>query len=406
MDWLTTTPPTVIAALAFTQWPVLWLVVTVVAAFSVHRGRAAMTAAVVIVIVLPLPYELGIMTLPITHENYGHVLFAAALLAPTLLLPGLIWPQPDAAANASPGEVRRGLWLALRLAVLFAAAFVIDAAFEALDTDATDLQITLYFLYLPLLVVLQARWTAASTWMITAPALARRPRLRRTLAAAAVTTLIIALHNDRTLPYALATAGDFAGDEYAMHNDTRNCATLSAHPDHGVLQLKGEFCLTTPATFDALRAQHPTIQRIVLDSPGGRAFGALEIGQRLHALGFDARVDRQCSSACVTALVGAHRRWVGPDSWIGVHQTSANVWAQGNRQARWAISNAAEIVAFEHERGVSADLQARASETPPESIDFLSPEDVVAFGIAQLATDDPWLPAEKAETSNELQATP
>lgn len=104
--------------------------------------------------------------------------------------------------------------------------------------------------------------------------------------------------------------------------------------------------------------------------------------------------------ACVTVLVGARQRWVGPDGWVGVHQVSADVWAEGGRRVQWPMQTGDDVLAFHESRGVLPALDSRAPRTPPDDLDFLNPEDIVAFGIAKIATDAPWLPPDRVDENN------
>ena len=408
MDWPAVTPYA-IATLAFTQWPALWLVVVVVAACSVHRGRAALTSGVAMTIFLMLLLDIGFARPHLDHANYGHVIFAAAVLAPLLMLPRALWPvagQPPVDEPAAP--IRRGaLWL-LTLPMLYTLAFAIDRGFEWLDPEPTDARLSGYTAYSLLPTILAARWAATGTWLVSTPLLSRWPRFRRGAAAMAVTALLVFLHDGRSLPYALAAAGDFAGIGMAASEPEEACATVRADEANRVLHLDGAICDETPEAFEAAHASHPDIRRIVLDSYGGRLSAALAIGQRLEELAFDARVDGQCSSACVTVLVGAHRRYVGPDGWIAVHQVSATLWAEGNQWVRWPLPANEEAEAFHRARGVSPELSTRIEQTPPELLDTLETADLVAYGIAEPTTDAPWIAmdAPPTESPPSTEATP
>lgn len=394
MDWPAATPYA-IATLAFTQWPAVWWVVVVVAACSLHRGRAALTCGVAMTIFLLLLLDAAVVRPHFDHANYGHVIFAAAILAPLLMLPRMLWPVPGQPPVAEPSApVRRGvLWL-LTLPLLYALAFAIDLGFEWFDPEPTDARLAGYMVYSLLPTVLAARWAARGTWLVASPVLADWPRLRRTLATLAVTGMVIFLYEDRFLPRILSVAGDFAGTASFATDPDEPCATVTAHPAQQVLHLQGPLCHDTLRAFEAAHRAHPEIRRIVLDSGGGRAHAGLQIGRRLEELGFDARVDDQCSSACVTILVGAHRREAGPEAWVGIHRTSADVWAEGNQRLRWPLPASEEVVAFHESRGVSRALRYRADETPPEDIDILSHRDLMAYGIAEPTTDAPWLPTD------------
>jgi len=240
----------------------------------------------------------------------------------------------------------------LRVPLLLGAVIAVDIGFEYLDPEPTDARTTLYWLYILLPAILAAHWLAGGTWMVSGPLLSRWPRLRRSLAA----------------------------------------GTVAAHLDYNTLRLAGTICPDTPAAFETTHAAHPQIRRFVLDSRGGNSYAGLTLGRRLQALEFDARVDGQCSSAWFTILMGAVRRQVGPEGYVAVHQTSANVWAERGQRARWPLSTSEEVTSFQQERGAPYDLILRAADTPPDDLDVLSNQDLIKYGIAQPTTDAAWLP--------------
>ena len=394
MDW-TPIAPYLVATLAFLRWPTLWIVIVVVSAFSVYRGRAALTSGVATIIGLAFLLDAEIAGPHLELANYGHVIFAAAVTATLLMLPTILWTPLDAGPKAigPPGTVRSGLLRLLRVPLLLGAVIAVDIGFEYLDPEPTDARTTLYWLFILLPAILAARWLAGGTWMVSGPLLSRWPRLRRSLAAGTVAALMIAAYDDRAIPYALATAGDFADDTFAASDtDIDDCATVTAHLDYNTLRLAGTICPDTPAAFETTHAAHPQIRRFVLDSRGGNSYAGLTLGRRLQALEFDARVDGQCSSAWFTILMGAVRRQVGPEGYVAVHQTSANVWAERGQRARWPLSTSEEVTSFQQERGAPYDLILRAADTPPDDLDVLSNQDLINYGIAQPTTDAAWLP--------------
>jgi hypothetical protein len=408
MDWPATIPY-LVAALAFAQWPFTWLVVVVVAVCSVFRGRAALTAGLAAAISITLLVDEGIAGPHLSPSNYGHVMAAGAMLA-MLLLPRTLWPAPDAPAPEPRGGVRRGLLELFAAALLFGAFLAIEHATTWVDVDYTDMQISLYTIYLLLLVALAARWTARGIWRVTAPLLADRARLRRGTAAFAVFWLLDAMQDDRTVPYALRAGSDLAamarGAPAADPDFNADCARVAADVERASLHLAGKLCEDTPAAFDATHAAHPTIRRIVLDSQGGLAYAGLALAQRFKDLGFDTRVDHWCASACVIAFLGGHQRQVGADGALAVHQTSAEVWAEGDRRVRWPLTANNDIVAFLRDRGLADEFLRRAEETAPDHLDILDADDLRAYGVAEPASDPPWLPMLAPSPTEPHEATP
>jgi len=107
MDW-TPIAPYLVATLAFLRWPTLWIVIVVVSAFSVYRGRAALTSGVATIIGLALLLDAEIAGPHLELANYGHVIFAAAVTATLLMLPTILWTPLDAGPKAIGHRARFG----------------------------------------------------------------------------------------------------------------------------------------------------------------------------------------------------------------------------------------------------------------------------------------------------------
>lgn len=71
------------------------------------------------------------------------------------------------------------------------------------------------------------------------------------------------------------------------------------------------------------------------------------------------------------------------------------------RLSRWPLPPNEDSENFHAQRGVSPDLARRVDGTPLASLDLLSNEDLVAYGIAEPTVDDPWLPPGAANYDSE-----
>ncbi len=169
---------------------------------------------------------------------------------------------------------------------------------------------------------------------------------------------------------------------------------------------------------------------VLLTSPGGFAFGAQGLGRtwrrlqvttvvaaaqatcgpgaspardcdpadRAHGVRTfrltGARAD--CASACPMLLAGATRRIPGPRARLGVHRGHFDedtalgrfVIATGSDQDEIARSTAREMGAFFSEMGVEPSVAERSLKTPPDSMDWLKPEEAQATRLFNAKSDD------------------
>jgi hypothetical protein len=145
---------------------------------------------------------------------------------------------------------------------------------------------------------------------------------------------------------------------------------------------------------------------VLVHSPGGNVYGALQLGQMWRRLGATVIVARplragleagrtaaglgpaHCASACVFALMGGTRRLVPNRSLVAVHQTHRVFFERDGSDASrvvrrlvgsTAISN--ELRAYAQGMGVSPELIALAQSTPPTRIRILSKAELRRFRL-------------------------
>lgn len=140
----------------------------------------------------------------------------------------------------------------------------------------------------------------------------------------------------------------------------------------------------------------PEGQWLLINSPGGDLVGGLELGKTVRALKMNVRVGATktfeaegpggapklygfeggvCANACVFAMMGGLERELADEgSKVGVHQFAPELDRATSERA--TTSTAQTIVAALHEftidMGVSANVIAIASATPPGSIKWLA----------------------------------
>jgi hypothetical protein len=75
----------------------------------------------------------------------------------------------------------------------------------------------------------------------------------------------------------------------------------------------------TNAVRSLIQAQ-PQIATVVLQSGGGQIYEGRGLARLFSDIGLDTYVYDECSSACVTAFIGGHRRHIGVAGKLGFHQ--------------------------------------------------------------------------------------
>lgn len=178
----------------------------------------------------------------------------------------------------------------------------------------------------------------------------------------------------------------FTGDREELRRPMR--FTLSKG---GVLEASGTIDAGASLRLDQeLKSRGEYVRIISLNSPGGSVQDAMVMGKLLRASGISAEVvdGALCASSCPLLLAGGEKRLVGPQAAIGVHQFYA---VSGGRDARSpgpaeAMSDAqittARISRYLGELGVDPALWLHAMDTPPQSLYYLSADEMKKYRLA------------------------
>src|SRR5690606_28155031 len=142
----------------------------------------------------------------------------------------------------------------------------------------------------------------------------------------------------------------------------------------------------------------PGILQLELDSPGGNVMAALEIANKVHALGLRTRIGsgQDCASACsLIFLSGKQRQATGQ---LGVHQLSAR--GEGNLAAlQFVISDILD--AFQR-FGVDPRVTKHMLTTPPADMYYFSDYEKDDYRINRQEEPQPVAVA-NAETTPEMK---
>lgn len=155
----------------------------------------------------------------------------------------------------------------------------------------------------------------------------------------------------------------------------------------GVLAAEGSIDVGSARRFAAeIEARGEYVKVLSLNSPGGSLEDAMDIARLARERGLATEVadGAICASSCPLLLAGGVRRSVGDKASIGVHQfyaaieTSAIGAAQAMSEAQ---ATAARISRYLAEMGVDAALWLHALDTPPQSLYYLSREELATYRL-------------------------
>lgn len=139
-------------------------------------------------------------------------------------------------------------------------------------------------------------------------------------------------------------------------------------PEHHSAILTGPITSDTSVAFDAILGRMPDMKVLALHSPGGQVVSALDIANKVNALGLSTVIldTMDCASACsIIFFAGSERFALGQ---LGVHQLSTR--GQDDIQAvQLVISNILD--AFE-KFGVDARVTKRMLTTRPDDMYYFS----------------------------------
>jgi hypothetical protein len=164
---------------------------------------------------------------------------------------------------------------------------------------------------------------------------------------------------------ALAAGGDRIGP----------VAEMKVSADGRDLSVRGALAAGASERFRALLEASPAVRRVVLSSPGGRMFEAERMADLIRQRRLDTRVEGICESACTHLLIAGRERTAPERARIGFHRPlfpGNDAWErEGVERAR------ANFLAA----GVKRDFVDRALATPPESLWFPDPVQLVEANV-------------------------
>ncbi len=96
--------------------------------------------------------------------------------------------------------------------------------------------------------------------------------------------------------------------------------SFSLHPGQPLIHLRGPLDAGITRELKAFLAAHPDVEAIVLDSDGGSIYEGRGLARLIAEQGLETYSLSGCDSACTTAFIGGHRRFLAPQARLGFHQ--------------------------------------------------------------------------------------
>lgn len=110
----------------------------------------------------------------------------------------------------------------------------------------------------------------------------------------------------------------FGKDEFGVFS-------LEVKPNGKLLYFKGALGFGAAEEIENLLEKNPTVEGIILDSAGGRSYEGLELARIINEKGMDTYSLKGCYSACTTAFIAGHRRFLGLGATLALHNFSSRI---------------------------------------------------------------------------------
>lgn len=134
----------------------------------------------------------------------------------------------------------------------------------------------------------------------------------------------------------------------------------------------------------ALKASEGAVAiTVLLDSPGGVLYPAMEIGRMIRRVGASTVAVRQCASACHVIWAGGESRFVVSGSQLAIHYPYRD--AKSAKQP--AFDAYSDLVNYYRQMGATPELALDIAASDPNQLKVLSLNDAKRHGLAFATLD-------------------
>jgi ATP-dependent protease ClpP protease subunit len=171
----------------------------------------------------------------------------------------------------------------------------------------------------------------------------------------------------------------------------------TADSDVQLIAIVGEFQIGDEKKFANLAIQTKSAV-VVLSSPGGAIYPAIEIGNAIRIKGFVTYVAEGglCASACALTWLGGRKRSMSSKAKIGFHAA----YAVSDGLASVDASSNALVGAYVSKLGLPTEAVVYVTSAPPSGMRWLTPSDAKAAGLDMELLDFPPPPANASVEGN------
>jgi len=157
--------------------------------------------------------------------------------------------------------------------------------------------------------------------------------------------------------------------------------SISTSTSPGVLRLSGEFQDGVSGALASALAEHPSIRRLELDSPGGEADEGLSMAALVEKYSLSTFVGDRCASACTIVFVAGRERLSTPTAKLGFHRARSPVWYDAADDNKFN----ARLISYFQSKGIEASFAQKAFRVPSNDIWYPSVDELLAARIISSA---------------------
>lgn len=180
-----------------------------------------------------------------------------------------------------------------------------------------------------------------------------------------------------------AAIGLFALAGAAVASGSAAQAAIAAVPGEHAIRVSGRFGPQLESQVRDWLDRYPDTRVLVVQSPGGMRWQALQLAELLNARGITVRVDGRCASACALLWAAADSREMEPGSRLGLHSSRLPAPLPLPVAVRqWIVAyNDRETDRVLRDAGFPEQVIEQGSRTPPTSMSWFDAADLQAGDV-------------------------
>ena len=160
-------------------------------------------------------------------------------------------------------------------------------------------------------------------------------------------------------------------------------AVIAPVADEPALRVSGRFGEDLESQLRAWLGRYPQTQVLVVRSPGGLRWQALEVAELVNARGITVRIEGRCASACALLWAAADSREMTFDSRLGLHGSRLPAWLPLPAGVRgWIVAyNDRQTNRVLRAAGFPQRLIEQGHRTPPTAMSWYDAAELQLGGV-------------------------